>query len=70
MHDKFNAASLLGPRPDEDGADECAVSEMEIIAGELIDAVHAKDVMGVEEALRAAFACLDAEPHYEGPHED
>lgn len=34
----------------------------------LIDAVHSKNVQGVEDALRSAFEVLDSEPHEEGPH--
>ncbi len=44
-------------------------SDMDAIAQELIDAVNANDPAGVSEALHAAFAKFDSEPHEEGPHE-
>lgn len=41
---------------------------LQSIAEDLIKAVHAKDTMGVMEALEDAFEVLDAAPHVEGPH--
>ena len=58
---------ILGPKPKEDGHD--GPSEMEAISQELIEAVHARNVKDTEAALRAAFACMESEPHDEGPHE-
>lgn len=45
-------------------------SELSVIAQELIEAVHARNVDDTKAALRAAFECLDSEPHEEGPDED
>lgn len=42
--------------------------ELEMIAQELIEAIHARNQKEVAESLRAAFECLDSEPHEEGPH--
>lgn len=61
------AALILGPRSKEEPGPE-AESSLKAISQELIDCVHAGDAAGVESALRAAFAELDAEPHAEGPH--
>lgn len=55
-------------QPDEksEGTDEDA--GMHAAAKDLMDAVHAKDIKRVAEALRAAFQIADSEPHNEGPH--
>lgn len=37
-------------------------------AEDLISAVHAKDAVGVANAMRAAFEVMDAAPHVEGEH--
>lgn len=58
---------ILGPAGKPADADP--QDEMKLISQELIEAVHARNVDDVEAALRAAFECLDAEPHVEGPHE-
>ena len=59
---------ILGPDPREEkeGADDAP--SIEICASELIDAIHAKDIRGVVEALKACFREFDSEPHEEGPH--
>lgn len=49
-------------------AEEEEQDQLEGVAGELIAAVHAGDAAAVAEALRAAFAVCDAEPHVEGEH--
>jgi len=41
---------------------------MEAAAEDLMNAIHAKDVKAIAEALRAAFELADSEPHMEGPH--
>lgn len=43
-------------------------SSIDTCAQDLIDAVHAKDVAGVSEALKAAFKIMESEPHEEGEH--
>lgn len=45
---------------DYDGLHACAE--------DLMNAVHAKDIPGIAEALRAAFQVCDSEPHEEGEH--
>lgn len=42
---------------------------VESAAEDLIQAIHAKDVKAVAQALRSAFEICDAMPHEEGPHE-
>lgn len=49
--------------PDDEGHESLL-----LICEELIHAVHAKDVRGTAEALKAAFELCDSEPHEEGPH--
>lgn len=44
------------------------MSELDIVAEELIAAMEMKDVAGVSQALKAAFEIMDAMPHEEGPH--
>lgn len=68
MHAKHILSAILGPGP---SGPESAGSpdELEVIAGELIDAVHAKDAKATVEALRAAFQCMESEPHEESEHE-
>lgn len=50
----------------EEGAEKD--DELRAIAGELISAVKHGDTDAAVEALRAAFLCLDAQPHVEGKH--
>lgn len=75
MGDRKKAVmSILGPDSKnvgnrEDLEDE-GPDEMGLISQELIEAVHARNAEDVKNALRAAFACMDSEPHVEGPHED
>lgn len=75
MGDKKNVlTAILGPDGNNvgvrrgSGEDE-EPDELAMIAQELIEAVHARNPKEVVEALRAAFMCLDSEPHVEGPHE-
>ena len=42
--------------------------ELEAVAHELVEAMQAGDAKGVAEALRGAFACMEAAPHVEGKH--
>lgn len=49
--------------PDDEGHESLL-----LICEELIHAVHAKDVRGTAEALKAAFELCDSEPHEEGSH--
>lgn len=37
-------------------------------AQDLMTAIHANDVKGVADALKAAFEIADKAPHEEGPH--
>jgi hypothetical protein len=53
--------------PDSDNK-EMATDDLAEISQDLINAVHAHDKQGVMDALSAAFACLDAQPHEEGEH--
>lgn len=53
----------IEPKDEESEGDQ-----LEAVAEELIAAVHAGDAAAVAEALRAAFAVCDAEPHVEGEH--
>lgn len=50
------------PHKEDNGLEACA--------HDLINAVHARDVKGVQEALKAAFEICESYPHEEGPHED
>lgn len=55
-------------RPEESTEDG-----MQILMGiseDLMHAVKNNSAHGVAMALKAAFEHLDAEPHYEGPHEE
>lgn len=64
-----NAKAEIEIEPAEEGEDT-ADDQLHNVAGELIAAVHAGDAAAVAEALRAAFAVCDAEPHVEGEHLD
>ena len=54
---------------DHDENSEQEFDALETAAEDLINAIHAKDVKGVTQALRAAFDLQESEPHDEGPHE-
>ena len=41
---------------------------LHMAASDLIDAIHARDIASVAQALKAAFELADSEPHVEGPH--
>lgn len=66
-------ASILGPDrkagTHEGSEGEEAPDELEVLSQELIEAVHARNPGAVAQALRAAFECMDSEPHVEGPNE-
>lgn len=68
MIDPDKAPKLIVGLGAEAETEEPEVSDLEAIAGELIDAVQAGDAAGVVDSLRAAFQALDAEPHEEGEH--
>lgn len=52
--------SILGPEEGEKkGGSEKDPGELEQIAHELIEGVHARNVGDVVSALKACFACLD-----------
>lgn len=53
--------------PDDAGAEEGEFDSLTVAAGEIIDAVHAKDKEALTSALRA-FRDLDCPPTTEGPH--
>jgi hypothetical protein len=52
-------------KPDEEGE----YSGLHAAAEDLVNAVHAKNIKAVAEALKAAFDLCDSEPHVEGEHE-
>ena len=47
-------------KPDEETPSE--ISELEMAADDLINAIHAKDKRGVAEALKACYALCASEP--------
>lgn len=51
--------SILGPEDGDEKGSESSPGELEQIAHELIEGVHARNVGDVVSALRAVFACLD-----------
>ncbi len=53
-------------KPDENQEDNS--DGIHACAKDLIDAVHAHDIKGAAEAIKAAFEILDSKPHEEGPH--
>jgi hypothetical protein len=55
-------------KPDEE-QDEGELDYLDEIAGELIDAIHAKNKKAAASALHSFFEVCDALPHEEGPHE-
>ena len=57
--------SKMGAKPPQEEAPAEEGGELRLCCEDLIDAVHAKDANAVEEALRDAFAVLEAEPHEE-----
>ena len=59
--------AVLGPHNPEGEPIE-APEEIDAIAQELIEGVANHDVKAVAEALKAAFAIFDSEPHIEGEH--
>jgi hypothetical protein len=60
--------SIVGSDKTEPLLDQYDNEELKVIAQELIEALHARNPEEVVAALRAAFECMDAEPHEEGPH--
>lgn len=53
--------SILGPEDGEKEGSEKSPGELEQIAHELIEGVHARNVGDVVSALKACFACLDSD---------
>ncbi len=64
---KHQSGIIMKTRPSDDPA-ESEASELDTHAKALADAVHTNDIKGISAALRAAFDCLELEPHEEGPH--
>jgi hypothetical protein len=52
-------------KPEENQEDN---SGIEACAKDLIDAVHAQNIKGAADAIKAAFEILDSQPHEEGEH--
>lgn len=69
---KSKEASVSAPAQtivrESDHEEKLEHEPLDIIAEELIDAVHKKDVKMVADCLHAAFEILDALPHVEGEH--
>lgn len=55
----------VGVKGEEEGS-----SALSLAANEFITAVHDKDAARVAAAFKAMFAACEAEPHYEGSHEE
>jgi hypothetical protein len=53
---------------ESDHEEELEHEPLDVIAQELVDAVHKKDAKLVADCLHAAFEILDAMPHVEGEH--
>ena len=53
-----------GQEPEENDS----AAAIEACARDLIMAVHAHDIQGAAEAMKAAFEILEASPHEEGEH--
>ena len=71
LPDKKGFAALLLGKP-KDGEEEVPESDdvgLSECAHQLIEAIHARNVSDVEEALRSAFQILESEPHEEAEHE-
>lgn len=72
--DKKKAATIIVAQmndphraePEESSDDE----ECEALGQEVMDALNAKDGMGLYNALKAVFLKVDSEPHAEGEHEE
>lgn len=74
VHDeKAAVAIILGKtKPNhamaEEHAEEHPDEALHACAEDLLAAIHAKDVAGMTDALKAFFHIADAAPHEEGPH--
>lgn len=69
MGDRKKAVTaILGPEEGEDQGHE--ENSLHHIAEEIISCIHAKDAPGLADALKAAVAECESEPHHEGPHTD
>ncbi len=66
---KKNSAAVAVLGPDSNGVgerdEEAPDSDLEMIAQELVEAVHARNSKDVSACLRAAFECLESQPHEE-----
>lgn len=56
---------IMGPDPREKSEGEKSPSDLESIAQEFVDAVHAKDAAGTAQAFRAMFLECESKPHEE-----
>ncbi len=69
MHRRSEKRTNVNPvveskdHPDHDQA-------LENAAQDLLNAIQSKSIPDLRDALRAAFECLDAQPHEEGQHLD
>jgi hypothetical protein len=61
---------LIAERKSDKPDDDSPTSMLHSAASDLIDAVHARDIAKVAEALHAAFQISDELPHEEAPHEE
>lgn len=75
VHDEKAAVAIIlgkmkpkAPHEAEEHMEMHPDESLHAIAGELLDAIHAKDVSGMADALKAFFHVADAMPHEEGEH--
>lgn len=68
MGNKKHVLTQILGSPEGDKKEVAGESPLHSCVEELIHAVHAKDIEGAVQALKACFAELEAEPHSEGPH--
>lgn len=57
-------------KPDEKPEAEEQDYGIETCARDLLNAVEAKDIKGIAEALKSAFDILESQPHDEYPHDE
>lgn len=65
---KQTGISMQYRKPDEKAEQSQEADSLEVCADEMLKAHSIGDKKALAQALRAAFAILESEPHMEGPH--
>jgi hypothetical protein len=56
-------------KPEQENEQLNSEEALKACASDLIDAVHNRDIKAAADAMRAAFECLESEPHEENSND-